>query len=383
MKIGIFGGTFDPIHVGHLVVAREILQKKKLDKILFLPSATPPHKQNKLITKDSFRLKMLEIALENDKAFEISTIDIDRSGVSYTYQTLEILNKIDAESEYYFIVGEDMVWDLENWKNTEKLFSLCSFLGMKRPNVKENYKSASGEISMDKSLDCQINRLKSECGCKIEMIDVPQVDVSSSKVRDAVFWKNISEQEIKTLIPERVYDFILENDVYHTSRLIEYKNILCEKYDVIKQLDMRIKDKLSNKRYFHSLGVMATAYEIANKYNPDIAEYAAIAGIAHDISKEEKDAGNLTHGAMGANYLKKHNIISDNAILDAISYHTTGRDNMSPLEKIIYIADYCEPSRKTPNLLEIRKIMFDNMELAFEMCKKNKDEYVAKKYMKK
>ena len=134
MRIGVLGGTFDPIHVGHLIIAETVRDEMALDKVLFIPAAAPPHKQRQPITAAADRLELVRLAVEGNAAFEPSDIEITRGGISYTIETVEALRRSHGEeADLYFIIGADTVPELRTWKDIDHLVRLCTFVVVARP----------------------------------------------------------------------------------------------------------------------------------------------------------------------------------------------------------------------------------------------------------
>lgn len=185
MKIGLLGGTFDPPHIGHLIIAEEVRVKLQLEEIWFIPSYEPPHKQKAKSTIHD-RLMMLEQSIQDHKYFKIDTIELNRKGKSYTIDTVNTLKQKYPNYQFYFIIGADMVEYLPNWKNIDELIELVTFVGVNRPGY----------------------QLESQYPIKI--IDAPIIHVSSSDIRDRV----ANKQSIKYLVKELVSHYIKEKRLY-------------------------------------------------------------------------------------------------------------------------------------------------------------------------
>jgi nicotinate-nucleotide adenylyltransferase len=192
MKIGLFGGTFNPIHNGHLKIARKVLNAFELAKIIFIPSGNPPHKSKKDIAGASHRMKMLKLAIAGERKFEVSDIEIRRKGISYTLDTIKEIKKIyGKDAVLYFIAGLDMALDLPNWKDPSKVLNLARFIAVERPGL-------SSEKLPDKYHE------------KIIFIRGISIDVSSSDIR-----KRVKEgKTIKTLVPEAVEKYIKGHNLF-------------------------------------------------------------------------------------------------------------------------------------------------------------------------
>ncbi|WP_110926946.1 nicotinate-nucleotide adenylyltransferase [Bacillus massiliglaciei] len=187
-KIGILGGTFNPPHIGHLIIANEVLDALSLDEVRFMPNHTPPHKEKTGDVSDLDRLTMLEQALDGHPSFFIEDIELERKGTSYTYDTIKLLMERESDVEYYFIIGADMIEYLPKWHRIEELAELIQFVGVKRPGYKD------------------------ETEYPIIMVDVPQMFISSSMIRR----KLRTGKTVKYLIPDPVVRYIKENDLYES-----------------------------------------------------------------------------------------------------------------------------------------------------------------------
>lgn len=199
MKYGIMGGTFDPIHMGHLVLAEEVRNRLNLDKVIFIPSGNPPHKNDKKVTTAINRYEMTLLAITSNPNFEISTIEIERTGKSYTIDTIKQLKKkCKVKAEFYFITGADAILDLPNWKNFDELLTLCKFVAATRPGF---------EL---KKMQENIKVLEEKCNNSIYTIVVPALQISSTDIRNRI----IEEQSIKYLLPEAVENYIYKNKLY-------------------------------------------------------------------------------------------------------------------------------------------------------------------------
>lgn len=198
-KIGIMGGTFDPIHYAHLFIAQTALCELNLDKILFIPSGKPPHKRDNIITNPDKRIHMLKLATQSNLRFEISSIEIDRQKTSYTVDTLKDLYRYyGKETQFYFIVGSDAFEYIETWNEYEKLFKMAKFIVMTR------------QISKNGSLDEQVRRLIKKYNADITKIEIPFLEISSTIIR-----KRVKEgRHIKYLLPKNVERYIFNNKLY-------------------------------------------------------------------------------------------------------------------------------------------------------------------------
>ena len=292
MRIGVLGGTFNPIHIGHLTLAEQLIEKGFLDKVLFLVSSRPPHKDEPEITPTE-RYNMVCLALKNKENLIPCDIELQKIGKSYTVETLPEIRKIYDGDEVYFITGADMFVDIPYWYKPEELFKNEKFLVADRENsfLDEKYIELKNEI---------IEKYKPDV--TFAQIDTP--DISSTMLRENL-------EKYKGFVPNAVYEYICKNNLYAK----ENKRLT----DLILE---KLNQKLSEKRLEHTLGVAKQAVALAKIHGADESE-AYIAGLLHDIEKEDS-LGNmqrlckdleldeeilsskaLLHGPAGAEYGKQ------------------------------------------------------------------------------
>lgn len=199
LKIGISGGTFDPIHHGHLIMAQEIGEKLELDRVVFIPVGHPPHKPGSSVTDAFHRFNMVREAVGSNPLFEVSGIEVERPGYTYTVDTLEELKgRYRSDSEFYFIIGADTISQLVTWKRYRKVFAMCRFAAVMRHGF--DRKKILGEVQC----------LEDSFSARIELIDAPLIEISSTDIRERVK----KGRSIKYLVPERVEEYIRENSLY-------------------------------------------------------------------------------------------------------------------------------------------------------------------------
>ncbi len=212
-RIGLFGGTFDPIHFGHLRAAEEIKHILNLDKILFIPSATPPHKKNSHITLAKDRLEMIRLAIDGNKYFEISNFELESTSPSYTIITLEHFKNNEPDSEFYFIVGNELFNEIETWRDYKRLFELSNFAVITRPGFSELDSSRIPLALKDNfRYHNTIENVISFSNNKKEIvfIEIKGIEISSTDIRGFVN----SEQSIKYLVPDKVENYIRSQKLY-------------------------------------------------------------------------------------------------------------------------------------------------------------------------
>lgn len=197
VKIGIMGGTFDPIHYAHLATAEFIRDNYKLDKILFIPSGNPPHKKGNITDKYD-RYNMVLLSTVNNDDFIVSDIEIKREKSTYTIDTLKVLKQIYKNAEIYFITGADAICDIETWKDVEGNFKLANFIAATRPG-----------ISLLRANE-KIKELKDKYNANIESVYVPSLDISSTYIREQLN----KHKTIRYLVPELVQEYIYNEKLY-------------------------------------------------------------------------------------------------------------------------------------------------------------------------
>lgn len=364
MKIGIFGGSFSPVHNGHLQIAEDCLIEMGLDKIIFLPNSKPPHKN---VEKFSFenRVKMLKLAIEDNEKFEISLVEEDFLKTHYSYNTMKE-NFCNDKDKFYFIMGDDEFLNISSWYEYEKFLEITSVIVFLR---KYNL-----DFILDKNKDL-IEKYD------INIVKNSVISISSTDIRNRMNEK----KSIKYLIPKKVYKYIYEDLNY---------------FDINK-IKKDLKEKLSKNRYEHSLRVADYCKRLAKIYKID-ENRAYLSGLVHDCAKnleefymlnkklnsdiifdtEERDNENLKHAPIGAVVCKDLYGIFDEEILSAVRYHTTAKENMTLLEKILFISDKIEPGRKYDTVDELRRLADFDIDRAIVKFLNDSFEYLEKKSQK-
>lgn len=358
-KIGILGGTFDPFHKGHFMLAETAYRQFMLDEVWILPNGNPPHKKEIQQTDFQTRCQMILLAIKNTGYMKLCTAEAAENEYHYTYQTLEFLNNQYPAYEFYFIIGADSLKDFPHWKEPEKIAKLCTLLVACRDQA--------GIAELKK----QSSEIENIFGGICKIMNSPKIDAASNEIRSMIDEGRNAEKYLH----KKVLEFIQKKRLYRGSQMTDYD---------LKLLEKQMKEELSDDRYEHTLGVMYTAEALAMRYGIDMTK-AAVAGLLHDCAKcipnqqklkmcrkhcieitsQEEKNPSLLHAKLGAYMAKKAYHVDDEEILNAIRWHTTGKPEMSMLEMIIYMADYIEPHRdKAPNLKEIRRLSFENIEEA-------------------
>lgn len=198
MKVGILGGTFNPIHNGHLILAQNALELCKLDKVLIMPAGVSYFKDQSKIVKASQRIDMIKLAIENNSFFELSTIETEREGNSYTYETIEFLKNNNSDYELFYIIGADTLLSMESWKNPSVIFENCTIVCAKRDN------------NSDFKLKEYKAYLEEKYSTTILIMKYPEVDISSSLIRERIQ----AGDSCRYYIPDKVREYINQHELY-------------------------------------------------------------------------------------------------------------------------------------------------------------------------
>lgn len=198
IKVGIMGGTFDPIHIGHLILAMEAINYKNLDEVWFIPTGNPNFKQDKNVTDKQKRFEMVKIATQDNKKFNVCDYEINKNGVTYSWETMKYLRE-NYDYDFYFIMGEDSLMSVETWENAEDFLKNTKILACIRRQE---------EMS---KLDIKIDDLKSK-GYFVEKILTSFIDISSTKIREKVQ----TNQDFRYFVPNQVFEYIVRNKLYES-----------------------------------------------------------------------------------------------------------------------------------------------------------------------
>lgn len=200
-KVGILGGTFNPIHYAHLILAEQAWQQFELDTVLLMPSATPPHKPGQEIISASHRSRMVQLAIEDNKHFKYSDFELERKGTTYTADTLSLLCKEHPECAYYFILGADSLFYIDKWYHPEIILKKASIIVAVRDHASTD------------DLEKQIEYLKERYpGCQVFLLNTPNIDISSSLIRENIQQK----KSIRYYVPKDVEKYIYQQNLYQS-----------------------------------------------------------------------------------------------------------------------------------------------------------------------
>lgn len=365
-RIGLMGGSFNPIHARHMEMARCAMREQRLDRVIFLPTGNPPHKHEALADAEN-RFEITRLAVFGIQGFTASRMELDREGIIYTVDTLGALRKQFPEAELFYIIGEDTMMDLPNWRKPDKVFTLCMFIVCCRSTIDPGSQPLYREL---------VGR-----GARMVFLSLPPLDISATAIRTEL----ARGREPRVLEPQ-VMEYIRIMGLYGVAQSPAGANAYYPK----------LKRALSDKRLVHSLLVAATARRLAKRHGAN-PEQAALAGLMHDCAKcmslgemqliardnrllldrEIMQNDNLLHGYAGAVVAEKEYGVSDPNVLSAIRCHTTGKVGMLPLDMILYLADKIEPSRRSyPALEEVRRLADESLIKAVSYSLKSTMTYV-------
>ncbi len=361
MKIGIYGGAFDPPHVGHIRAAAFAAESLLLDKMLLIPTCVSPHKMaSSKSASGAHRLEMLKIAAEQYSRLCPSSIELDRGGQSYTYETVQQIKKENPDAELVLFMGTDMFLSFLNWRNPHIILENAS--------IGVFYRGQKQEIE---AIEKQKQVMESR-GAKVYLVENPVTEISSTQLRRMLRFGCAKEY-----LPQGVEEYI------HTQGL--YGTLDSCKALSLQDLEREVCSLLDPKRIDHVLGCRDTAYELAKLWGADVTD-AARAALLHDVTKAldgelqlhlcrsydilldafyEKNP-KILHAFTGS--LVAERIFGENkAVVSAIASHTTGKPGMNTLEKIIYVADYMEPSRNFPGVEKLRSLAYTDLDEALKL----------------
>lgn len=367
------GGTFNPIHMGHMQLAEWAKDEVGLDEVWLIPAGISYMKSEQEVAPAKDRLRMTELAVRENSSLRCLDLEIRREGYTYSYETLEELTHAYPGDEFYFILGADCLFTLENWKYPQRLMGCCRLIAAVRDN-------ASMEEMTGKKAE-----LERRFGGEILLVPFLRTSMSSTQIRERIR----QGKSVRYLVPDSVLGYMEKNGLYQRTARTESTKPESEmsknksgKSDYLRKLRKEMEKEQDGRRYEHTLGVEFTSAALAMRYGASVKS-ARTAGLLHDCAKclsdkervslckkydipmTELEKANpfLLHAKVGACLAKERYGVTDPDILNAILNHTTGRPGMSLLEKIVFIADYMEPGRNhAPNLEEIRKMAFMDLD---------------------
>ena len=361
MRIGIYGGTYNPPHLGHFRAAQYACSALQLDKLLMIPTNISPHKQlPEGSPSPQQRLEMVRLGAGEFEKLEASDIELRREGASYTWQTVQQLRAQYPQAKLYLLMGTDMFLSFHTWREPQRILSDAALAVF--------YRGDDGEVE---AIEKQKTALEA-VGAEVALIRNPVTDISSTELRRMLVLRCASE-----FLPKAVEDYVYAHGFYGTARGLAQ---LSE-----EDLEKTVVSLLKPSRVAHVLGCRDAAVALAKRWGADETD-AARAALLHDITKAFDGPLQLTlassYGmilddfstrnaktihALTGSWVAQRIFGENKAVVDAIASHTTGKPGMNVLEAIIYVADYMEPNREFPGVERLRDLAFTDLYGALEL----------------
>ena len=355
VRIGIMGGTFDPIHYGHLAAAHAACEQLDLAEVVFLPTGTPAFKVDCEITPGDIRFAMCLAAVQDINEFSVNAMEVTRGGITYTAETLRQLSQEKHPCMHFvFILGADSAATLLRWRDQETLKTLADYAIVTR----------AGQTVAPETLEALRN-----AGYCFQVVEAQTPNISSTGIRELV----AAGQDMSQYVPAKVNDIIRENRLYLPK--IPDANTNDPLSDAFFQArKQELQERVGKHRFQHCLGVAQTCEQLAQVYNVNVAR-ARLAGILHDWDKNYDDDGirqrandlslkvdpfvyhvlpRVLHAHTAALALQQSFPCVPKDVLRAIDRHTVAACDMSDLDMVLYIADAIEPNRVYPEIDELR-----------------------------
>lgn len=356
MRIAVYGGSFNPPHLGHVEAAKTAVRALAPDRFLIIPASIPPHKD---LAEDSpsasRRMELCRLAFAEVPGAEISDIELKREGKSYSYDTVIQLREEHPDAEVCLVIGTDMLLAFEEWYHFRFLLENCTLAVLARTEE-------DGGALREKT-----DELRSEYGANILLLPHEPLEASSEKIRE-----RLPLRAGEDLLPDAVYSEIIRRRLYGAKPELTW-------------LRGKVLDYLDEYRVAHVAGCESEAVSLARRWGED-PELAAEAAILHDITKRctkeqqlqycekygiindksEIQNKSLLHAKTGA-ALARDLFGIDDMVYEAIRWHTTGKPDMTRFEMILYLADYIEPSRDFDGIEELRALAYESLEAAMAL----------------
>lgn len=358
-KMGLFGGTFDPIHKGHISMALRMAEALKLDGVVLMPTFVPPHKIKENMADAEHRLAMCRLAAQSHPQLAVSDLELRRGGASFTVDTLSALCEQHPDTRWYLLVGADMFTTLRTWHRFGDIARMAVLCTIAREGTDTSQLTAYARALQADGIDCYVE-------------ETPVEPYSSTQIRERIR----AGESWTDLVEPTVAQYICENRLYCSADGMR-RQTTDEQYIEI------IRRRLSDYRFHHSLCVAEEAKRLALLHGADPAK-AYTAGILHDIMKDtdvtaqqrilldygveldeiEERSPTLWHARSGEVFLRNILGVTDEEILSAVRYHTTGRAGMSLLEQVVFTADFTSADRNYPDVAVIRALADQSLSAA-------------------
>ena len=380
MRIGIYGGTFSPVHNGHVTAAKAFMEQMWLDILYVIPTGVSPHKKMEGDATDADRLEMCRLAFADVEGVIVSDLEMRREGKSYTVYTLREM--YDPENRLFLLLGTDMMLTLGQWREPAEIFRLCYPVYVRRES----------DPALDEQIVQRIAEYYETYGRVVRRITTPPIEVSSSEIREAI----AKGRSIEGLVPPAVQQYILEKGLYHRANGIAIPTVKEEvspRSDIqaladkapwgeseLRALRESLRDQMSEKRYLHTVAVEDMVARLCAVYCPEETNLLRAAALLHDITKEldaeaQKDvcrergieisaddemAPKTFHARTAAALIpERYPAFHHDTVVSAVRWHTTGRGGMTLTEKLLYLADYIDDSRKFPDCVRLRDFFWN------------------------
>lgn len=366
------GGSFNPIHRRHLQIAASALDELKLSRVVFIPNGNPPHKKDTdELASAAHRFEMARLAVMPYERYTVSDIEMDRDGVMYTADTLKLLHQQYPDADFFYIIGEDTLFELEHWSRPLDVFRQCSFA-----------------VAMRQSLNVSdhpfVRHLRAK-GAVLHFLSLNPLNISSTDIRRQLA-QNLFDD---TVLPPEICEYIRIMQLYGSSH----------SPNGARQAYGMLKESLSDDRLVHTMSAAFTANRLASIHGLDV-KACELAALLHDCAKcmdlramqwiarnahlalldVELQSAGLLHGPVGAVVAQRKYGVQDPQILTAIATHTTGYVGMTKFDMVIFLADKIEAYRDDiPALAEIRELAQTDLYRATYTMLKSSKEYVTLK----
>lgn len=358
-RMALFGGTFDPIHTAHVSMALRLVDALELDGVLLMPTYVPPHKIRESMASTAHRLAMCRLAAAEHPQLQVSELELERQGASFTADTLEALSALYPDTKWYLITGADMFCTLRTWHRFEDIARMAVLCTVAREGT-----DTARLLAYATGLEAE--------GYSTYVDEQPVQTVSSTEIRH----RAAEGLSLDGLVPPSVGEYIRAHGLYKQEDEMDTRTR-------DEQFIEIIRTRLSDYRFRHSLCVADEAARLARKYGAD-AEKAYTAGILHDIMKDADEntqlqmlsefaiipdetaraSRTLWHAITGAAFIEHILGVDDGDILQAVRYHTTGRAGMSLLQKVLFVADFTSADRTYPDVDVMRRLADESLDKA-------------------
>ena len=356
-RIGIFGGAFDPPHKGHEKALLTFLRGADLDLVYVIPSGIPPHKVKSGKSADSDRLEMAKLAFSPiSEKIVVSDMEIASPETSYTYLTVEKISASHPEDEIFLFIGTDQLLSFESWRRVEYLFSRCTLCVMDRFD--------DGSVIRN-----QISHLEKKYRARFLLLEEKAFIISSTEIRE-----ELSEKGFSFGLSPKVNDYIALHGLYLANGILPRNDLI-----------LRLCREIGASRLSHTLSVERECVFLSELLGLENTKEMSLAALFHDLTKEKSTSEQIRilnefgvkpssediaspavlHGMTAALLAEQEGLLSEKGV-SAVRFHTTGKENMTVEEMVLYLADYMEETRKHPACIALRKEFYENLPSGFE-----------------